>query len=875
MNTDDLREAYMAFFEKKQCIRRPSDVLVPQADPSVLFTPAGMNQFKEQFLGLGNLEYTRAVTCQKCLRTGDIEEVGKTDYHHTFFEMLGNFSFGDYFKREAIHWAWEFLTTSIDSGGLQLVPDRLSVTVFLEDDEAYNIWKNEIGLPEERIVRDDEKENFWPAGAPSQGPDGVCGPCSEIFYRTDWNEVVEIWNLVFTQFNRLGPPPDNLTPLPRQNIDTGMGLERTAAVMQGVHSNFEIDIFQPLLQSMADIACLDDPADRITNPRIRRICDHLRAITFCIHENIIPANEKQGYVVRRLLRRAVLDGYQLGIRETFLHKLVPVVADTMKRGYPELAETTERVRQTIAIEEDRFIANLDRGIHYFDRHTQQHASITAEQAFRLHATYGFPIELTEALAAEKDIPVDRNGFDTHMKEHATISGSGAFVSELFKGGPLATLKETISGSEFLGYKHHETQAVITGIIANDQLVDSLEAVQETEPVTLVLDKTPFYGESGGQMGDTGYIYIGSDSFEFEVQDTQREDNIVLHIGKLKQGVIHTNDTVLARVQRSRRIAIQRAHSATHLLHHALRTLLGPHAQQAGSRVDEDYLRFDFSHPQAVSTQELEQIETEINTLILQSDSVQWEMLPLEKARDTGAMALFGEKYPDIVRVVSIGDFSRELCGGTHLNSTAEIGLFRIVNEESVAAGTRRITARTGLSAMDLVREQQKRQDTLCSLLKTAPSELPQRVETLVQELRELKKQLKSQITSSADMSVEQLLNEATEVSGTQIIVREVAGWDTSTMRNQIDKLRKTETPVAILFASKSDSQVQMVAGLSRELVELGIHAGNWIRATAQIVGGGGGGKPDMAQAGGTLPDKLDDALQSAIKEMTTFVKSAS
>jgi alanyl-tRNA synthetase len=893
MKTDELRDAYLTFFESKGCVRKPSDVLVPKGDPTVLFTPAGMNQFKREFLGLGDPNFKRATTCQKCLRTGDIENVGKTAYHHTFFEMLGNFSFGDYFKREAIAWAWEFCTSK---KWLGLPPEKLTVTVYLDDDEAAGIWERVVGLPASKIGRLGEDDNFWPAGAPSKGPDGVCGPCSEIFYHTPSGSV-EIWNLVFTQFNRQGPPPNNLTPLPSKNIDTGMGLERTASTLQGVASNFDIDIFQPILAAICAILGRKCDREHPDSVRIRRIADHIRAVTFCVHENVLPSNEKQGYVVRRLLRRAVLDGYRLGVREPFFHRLAAVVRDVFRKPYPELGETVERVTHVIRNEEERFLATLDTGIGYLDQLIGRlgrsgESTISGEEAFKLHATYGFPVELTESLAAENNLRVDRAGFQREWQSHVEVSGSGAFSGNVFATGPIDALRKTMPGTEFLGYQTTETDATVRGIIAQNELVAELSEVGHKDAIVLVLDRSPFYGESGGQVGDTGEI-IGvagvessspqlgahvSDAgasktrpqppgFVFKVTDTQRDGDFILHIGHLLSGRILLGARCRVAVDAVRRAGIRRAHTATHLLHYALRKFLGSHATQAGSKVDADYLRFDFTNPEAVRREELEKIEDEMNARVVEAAPVKWEYMPLPQAKQLGAMALFGEKYGDTVRVVTTGDFSRELCGGTHLENTGQIGLVKITSEESVAAGTRRIVALTGPAAIRHMREQEAALREVAQVLKAPQPELPRRAAALLEEIRTLKKQLAQRRSESAGTSIDELIAAATEVGGVKIVAREMPGASPDDMRQQIDLLRRKASPIAVLLAAHSDGKVQLIAALSRELVERGLDASKWVKEAASVVGGGGGGRPDMAQAGGKDPSKLAEALRRGLDSM--------
>jgi alanyl-tRNA synthetase len=870
MKADELREAYLVFFQSKGCVRRPSDVLVPRWDPSVLFTPAGMNQFKDHFLGKCKLDFTRATTCQKCLRTGDIDNVGRTPRHHTFFEMLGNFSFGDYFKREAILWAWEFLTSR---DWLRIPPEKLSITVYHDDTEAYAIWADEVGVPGGRITRMGEDDNFWPAGAPTQGPDGVCGPCSEIFFRMPDGSDVEIWNLVFTQFNRVGPPPDNLRPLPSRNIDTGMGLERTCAMLQGVDSNFHIDILRPLVEAVAEVCSRRYVAADDDGRRMRRIADHVRACTFAIHENVLPGNNEEKYVVKRLLRRAVLDGRQMGMREPFLHRLPGTVADMMRKPYPELADTVDRVATVIKREEESFLATIDGGL---DRIEKLFASIgrastgtvKGEDAAELYTTYGFPPELLETLAAERNCGFDWDGFRAAMEAHGQRSGAGA-RGEVFASGPLDALKKTMHGSEFVGYDTLETDGKVIGIIAQDTLCEHLHEVGHADPVTVVLDRTSFYGESGGQVGDTGRLEWPGGSFD--VADTQREGGFMLHRGHLRSGTLDLGHVVRARVDADRRAALRRAHSATHLLHAALQHHLGSHAVQQGSKVDADLLRFDFSHTSAIDQETLRQIETMVNTHALAAVPVAATLLPLEEARHAGAMMLFGEKYPDVVRMVTMDGVSRELCGGTHVSSTGEIGLVRVVSEESVSAGTRRITAVTGLRALDRVRQAEGVLAEAAGGLKVPVAELPARLAAITKELKDLKKARPT--AGGTTLSVDELLAGAADVGGTRVVVADARGGDAAAMRQCIDLLRRKASPIAVLLGSAEADKVTLVAGISRELEERGLSAGAWIKDAAGVVGGKGGGRADLAQAGGKLVDKLPDALATARKTIEQMLKA--
>lgn len=878
MKADELREIYLSFFESKGCVRRPSDVLVPRWDPSVLFTPAGMNQFKDHFLGRCKLEFTRATTCQKCLRTGDIDNVGRTPYHHTFFEMLGNFSFGDYFKRDAIHWAWEFLT---GKRWLALDPDRLSATVYLDDDEAAGIWTDEIGLPTDRVSRLDEDENFWPANAPSQGPDGVCGPCSEIYYRTDFGSV-EIWNLVFTQFNRVGAPPNNLRPLPSKNIDTGMGFERMASVLQGVDSNYHIDILRPLVEAAAEV-CGDHYQPETENGRRqRRIADHVRACTFAIHENVYPGPNKEKYVIKRLLRRAVLDAHQMGSRKPVLYRLVPVVAEMMRRPYPELSETVERVAGVIRSEEENFLSTIDAGLDRIERTFQQmkrqHLGIVSgEEAAEMYQTHGFPPELFETMAAERNLMFDWEGYRREMERHGIESGGGQ-KAEIFHVSWLDPLKKAMPPTKFLGYETLEVQgAKVVGIRAENRLCDKVADLDHEHPITIVLDKTPFYGEMGGQVGDRGELT--GQGFRFEVAETHVDSGFTLHVGKLCDGEIRLGDSVTARVDAERRQAIRRAHSATHLLHYALRKHLGQHAQQQGSKVDADWLRFDFTNPKALNAEELVRVEDEVNQKIMDTEPVAWENMSLAQARTTGAMMLFGEKYPDVVRVVSMGEFSKELCGGTHLGNTGQIGPFKIIGEESVSAGTRRITALTGRAALERIRSEHQALAKVAAILRVPGDEVPAQVEALNKEVRKLKKQVAgagslglAAAPSAGGASgldprdlVGTLLVRAQEVAGVKVLIEELGpSVAPPVMRDLIDQLRRKGAPLAVLLASRQEEgKVMLLAGLSRDLTAKGLDAVKWVRSAATLVSGSGGGRPDMAQAGGKNAEKLAEALEAA------------
>jgi alanyl-tRNA synthetase len=869
MKTDEIREKYLTFFEEKGCKRCPSDVLVPRWDPTVLFTPAGMNPFKDHFLGKVKLEFTRATSSQKCLRTGDIDNVGRTAYHHTFFEMLGNFSFGDYFKHEAIHWAWEWLT---DKKWLGLDGSKLSVTVYLDDDEAADIWHKEIKLPLDRITRCGEDENFWPAEAPSKGPDGVCGPCSEIYYDVGNGKKVEIWNLVFTQFNRVGDPPNNLKPLPKQNIDTGMGLERIASVMQGVDTNYHIDTIRPLVEMAAEVCGKKYDPKSDDGRRFRRIADHVRACTFAVHEEVYPGPKKQGYVIKRLLRRAVLDGHQLGVKEPFLCKLVGKVAELMRPVYPEISESVNRVSKVIQSEEANFLNTIGGGMerlnNLFDTMKRDsRALVSGNETAELYTTHGFPPELLETLAAEHNLQVDWPGYKAEMEKHSIASGGGVVV-DVFGHKPIDTLKKTLEPTRFLGYDTTKGQGTIVGIIAQDQLCETLDEIGHKDPVTVVLDETPFYGESGGQVGDNGTLT--ADGVEFDVIDTHKDSGFILHIGHLKSGSLKLNQELTATVNEQRRAGIRRAHTATHILHHALQKYVGNHAKQQGSKVSDDELRFDFANHEPVSKEILAQIEAEVNQRVLDVDPVDYKYLPIAEARKTGAMMLFGEKYPEIVRMVSIGEFSKELCGGTHVSNTGQIGMIRVTGEESVASGTRRILAVTGRAALERMRHAESALQEVAVALRTSTTDVPNRVAAMAKEIKDLKKQLAS--GAKAGVSVEKLIADAQTIGSTTVVIAEAPGAEAQGLRELIDTIRKKTPSSAICLISSAEDKVVIVCGISNDLQAKKLSAGEWIKPVAEAVGGKGGGRPDLAQAGGKQVENIGKALEAAKEKIEALLK---
>jgi len=876
MNTSEIRDKYLKFFETREHVVVASDSLVPENDPSVLFTPAGMNQFKDMFLGKGDLAYRRAASSQKCLRTGDIENVGRTAAHLTFFEMLGNFSFGDYFKKDAICWAWEFVT-----GELGLAEERFIATIYTDDDESFEIWHKEIGLPPEKIIRFGEKENFWPANAPSEGPNGPCGPCSELHYDQgkefgcgkpdcgpdcDCDQWVEIWNLVFTQYNR--KDGGVLDPLPSKNIDTGMGLERTAAIMQRVPIVQECDIFAPIVQAAAEHVGMAYERDGDAGPRLRRIADHVRAAAFCISDGVLPGNEGRSYVVRRLLRRAVADGKQLGAEESFLHDLVPVVAKVMGDAYPEVKQREGNISRIIQIEEDRFRETLDQGWRELQEKIETARSsssktLSGKDAFYLADTLGFPIEFTEQIAEEHGMTVDREGYEAELEQQRKRSKAGSKIAaDIFATGPMAKIKDVAKPTEFMGYESLSGEGKVVGIIQGEESVESAEGGE----VTLVLDKTPFYGESGGQLGDAGVLK--SDTAEIKIADAKKVEGYILHVGELVRGGVKLGDSLQAVVDGDRRAAIRKNHTVTHLLHHALRQVLGEHAEQSGSLVAPDRLRFDFTHFSAVTPEELRKIEELVNEKIVKDDAVSGEVMPIAEARERGAIALFGEKYGDEVRMVSTGDYSKELCGGTHCDRTGEVGIFRILSEGSVAAGVRRIEAVTGARALEEIAKDQQLIQDICAALDSPKSQVLQRAQSAAKEVKSLRKEVDRLKSGAAQESSSDLLGLAEEIGGAKVVVHKLEDSSANGMRQMADSLRKSGGPVALALGTVSNGKVLFVVALTKDLVDRGLHAGKIAGETAKVAGGGGGGKPDMAQAGGKDPSKLDDALTRA-KDLLT------
>jgi alanyl-tRNA synthetase len=853
MTSAEIRASFLEFFRKNGHSVQPSSSLVPGNDSTLLFTNAGMVQFKDVFLGKETRDYSRAATSQRCVRAGgkhnDLENVGYTARHHTFFEMLGNFSFGDYFKREAIHFAWNFVT-----GTLGIPKDRLWVTVYRDDEEAERIWTEEIGLDPTRCTRMGEASNFW-----SMGETGPCGPCTEIFFDhgadvpggppgspdEDGDRYVEIWNLVFMQYDRSSD--GTLTPLPKPSVDTGMGLERVAAVMQGVHSNYDIDLFKALIRAAADITGTAD----LESSSLRVIADHIRACTFLIIDGVVPSNEGRGYVLRRIIRRAIRHGYKLGQTEPFFHKLVPTLVREMGGYFTELVSGEERVSQVLSQEEIRFAETLATGMALLDAEAAKLEStvIPGATVFRLYDTYGFPLDLTADVARERGLSIDQAGFDAAMEAQRdrarAASKFGADVRDSVK----------LEGkTEFLGYESLAGTGRIAALIFDGALVDTLRPGQEGQ---VVLDHTPFYAESGGQVGDTGTLT--SETARFIVRDTRKLGGSFAHVGVLESGELCIGNEVEAVVDGKRRTAIALNHSATHLLHAALRQVLGRHVQQKGSLVAADRLRFDFSHTQPVTPAELQAIEQLVNATIRANEPAETRVMALEEAVAAGAMSLFGEKYDSDVRVLSIGDFSMELCGGTHVARAGDIGLFKILSESGVAAGVRRIEAVTGQAAYDhIVRMDQVLRD-VASLLRGSREDVDEKVRELVERSRRLEKevqQLKSKLASgqSGDLSAQ-----AKDVGGIKVLAAQVEDADAKSLRDAVDRLRSKLGSSVIVLAGVKEGKVVLVAGVSADMIER-YKAGDIVGKVAAMVGGRGGGRADFAQAGGTQPENLAAAL---------------
>ena len=873
MKSAEIREAFLRFFESKGHTRVASSSLVPHEDPTLLFTNAGMNQFKDVFLGFDKRPYTRATTSQKCVRAGgkhnDLENVGYTARHHTFFEMLGNFSFGDYFKRDAIAYAWEFLTSK---EWLNLPSEKLWVTVYAEDDEAYGIWNKDVGVPAERLIRiGDNKgsryasDNFW-----MMGDTGPCGPCTEIFYDhgegiwggppgspdEDGDRYIEIWNNVFMQFNR--DEQGVMHKLPKPSVDTGMGLERISAVLQHVHANYEIDLFQTLIAAAARETHTTD----LNSPSLKVLADHIRACSFLIADGVIPSNEGRGYVLRRIIRRAIRHGYKLGARTAFFYKLVPDLVAEMGAAYAELKESQARIQEVLRLEEERFFETIENGMQILDAAltdliNTKRDTLDGETAFKLHDTYGFPLDLTADVCRERDLKVDTAGFDTAMaRQREMARGAGKFKMA-------AGLEYSGVATKFHGYEKLEVAgAKITALYRDGTAVQEL---RDGEVGVVVLDNTPFYAESGGQVGDSGELIAGNVCTTiFNVEDTQKiQADVFGHHGELRSGSLRVGDTVTARVDTERRASTVRNHSATHLMHKALREVLGAHVQQKGSLVDADKTRFDFAHNAPLTKEEIRNIEYLVNREVLANIATQARVMPIADAQKTGAMMLFGEKYGDEVRVLNIGS-SCELCGGTHVSRTGDIGLFKIVAESGVAAGVRRVEATTGIGALALVHRQENVLSDVAGALKSAPDEIPQRVAQVLDNVKALEKdlaQLKGRLASAAGND---LVAQTKTVNGVQVLAARLDGVDAKSLRDTIDQLKNKLGSAVILIGATEGEKVVLAAGVTKDLIER-FKAGELLAQAATLVGGKGGGRPDFAQGGGANPSALPQALAQAEK----------
>ncbi|EEQ4633065.1 alanine--tRNA ligase [Escherichia coli] len=863
-STAEIRQAFLDFFHSKGHQVVASSSLVPHNDPTLLFTNAGMNQFKDVFLGLDKRNYSRATTSQRCVRAGgkhnDLENVGYTARHHTFFEMLGNFSFGDYFKHDAIQFAWELLTSE---KWFALPKERLWVTVYESDDEAYEIWEKEVGIPRERIIRiGDNKgapyasDNFW-----QMGDTGPCGPCTEIFYdhgdhiwggppgspEEDGDRYIEIWNIVFMQFNRQAD--GTMEPLPKPSVDTGMGLERIAAVLQHVNSNYDIDLFRTLIQAVAKVTGATD----LSNKSLRVIADHIRSCAFLIADGVMPSNENRGYVLRRIIRRAVRHGNMLGAKETFFYKLVGPLIDVMGSAGEDLKRQQAQVEQVLKTEEEQFARTLERGLALLDEELAKLSGDTldGETAFRLYDTYGFPVDLTADVCRERNIKVDEAGFEAAMEEQRRrareASGFGADYNAMIR---------VDSASEFKGYDHLELNGKVTALFVDGKAVDAINAGQEA---VVVLDQTPFYAESGGQVGDKGELKGAN--FSFEVEDTQKYGQAIGHIGKLAAGSLKVGDAVQADVDEARRARIRLNHSATHLMHAALRQVLGTHVSQKGSLVNDKVLRFDFSHNEAMKPEEIRAVEDLVNTQIRRNLPIETNIMDLEAAKAKGAMALFGEKYDERVRVLSMGDFSTELCGGTHASRTGDIGLFRIISESGTAAGVRRIEAVTGEGAIATVHADSDRLSEVAHLLKGDSNNLADKVRSVLERTRQLEKELQQLKEQAAAQESANLSSKAIDVNGVKLLVSELSGVEPKMLRTMVDDLKNQLGSTIIVLATVVEGKVSLIAGVSKDVTDR-VKAGELIGMVAQQVGGKGGGRPDMAQAGGTDAAALPAALAS-------------
>ena len=857
MKSAEIRQEFLDFFAAHDHEVVPSGSLVPGNDSTLLFTNAGMVQFKDVFLGEETRTCSRATSSQRCVRAGgkhnDLENVGYTARHHTFFEMLGNFSFGDYFKQKAIEYAWEFLTVN-----LGLPPERLWVTVFEDDDEAASIWLDEIKIDPSRFSRMGEKDNFW-----AMGDTGPCGPCSEIFYDhgpeiaggppgspdEDGDRYIEIWNLVFMQFDRKAD--GTMIPLPKPSVDTGAGLERLAAVLQNVSSNYEIDLFQSLIKNIADITGESD----LENTSLRVIADHIRACAFLAVDGVIPANEGRGYVLRRIVRRAVRHGYQLGVKDIFFYKLVASLVEVMGSAYPELVERRGFVEKVLKEEEEQFARTLDNGMVILEKAIKELNSdtIPGQMVFKLYDTYGFPVDLTADVAREHNMNLDLDGFEQAMliqKNQARAASNFGSVEKLDIGSDLST--------DFTGYENLDGICSVTGIF--DVQGDRLDEALIGEELLVLLNASPFYGESGGQVGDHGIL--DNDTCKFEVFDTQKQGEVLIHRGVMRTGALRVGDQLSAHVAEVDRLAITLNHSATHLMHAALRNILGEHVTQKGSLVDADRLRFDFSHSTPVTEEELKQVEAQVNHEILANSIVEKEVMPISEAKTKGALALFGEKYGDEVRVVTMGgEYSVEFCGGCHVNRTGDIGLFKVASETGISAGVRRIEAVTGKGALTLVENEEQTLKQIMGVVNSGPLELVERVQQLAASNRTLEKQLGQLKAKMASSVGDELASQVIEINGTQVLVATLEKFNSKSLRDTVDRLKNKLGTTVIVLASINDGKVDLVVGVSKDLTKK-VTAGDLANMVAEQIGGKGGGRPDMAMAGGNDVSAVPSALES-------------
>lgn len=876
LGLNELRERYLKFFESKGHLRLPSFPLIPQNDASLLLINSGMAPLKPYFTGKEEPPRRRVTTCQKCIRTPDIENVGKTARHGTFFEMLGNFSFGDYFKKEAIPWAWEFITQD-----LKLPLDRLWVSIYLDDDEAFDIWTGEVGVPAERIVRMGKKDNFWEIGV------GPCGPCSEIYFDRgadkgcgkpdcvvgcDCDRYIEFWNLVFTQFNR--DEEGNYSRLARPNIDTGMGIERLACIMQDVNNLFEVDTVKNVLNHICKIAGVTYGQSAKTDISIRVITDHIRSTTMMVSDGIIPSNEGRGYVLRRLLRRAARHGKLLGINKPFLYDVAMVVINESKEAYTELAEKADYIQKVITIEEERFDVTVDQGLSILnefilDTRQNNQNTITGDKVFKLHDTYGFPLDLTREIAEENGLSVDEEGFKAEMakqkekaREAQKNKENAGWDENIF-----SRLDKNIK-TEFVGYGSFKSDSKILYIVKDNEVIQN---AQEGDEITIILDKTPFYAESGGQVGDTGFIETKTGSVR--INDCRKTaDGKYLHTGTVEKGLIENSTIADAKIDVQNRMATARNHTTTHLLQKSLRNVLGSHVNQAGSLVEPDRLRFDFSHFSAISAEDLKTIEREVNEKILENLPVTTEEMGIEEAKKQGATALFGEKYGNVVRVVKIGNYSMELCGGTHITSTSQAGLVKILGESGVAAGVRRIEALTGQGAIEYYNKKEELLNEVSSALKTSPQDSVKRVEALTGEIKNAHKEIEQLRSKLLSGSIEDVLSKAVEIKGVKVVCARFNQLDMDALRNTSDMLKNKVGSGVLVLASDFGDKVNFVVTATKDVLDKGIHSGNIIKEVAKIAGGGGGGRPDMAQAGGKDVSKIDEALNYSLKVIESQVK---